>query len=93
MVERRRERYASRSRLLAGTAGLGATVGAALTRHRPLGSAESGVLAAAGIAVALLALVGLLAPRLVAYPLALIGLGLGYTLLARAWRTRRRTRR
>jgi len=84
------ERYAGRSRLLAGTAGVGATVGAALTRHRPLGSAESAVLAAGGIFVILLALAGLLAPHLIAYPLALVGLWIGGALIARAWRTRRR---
>ncbi|HEX4507425.1 MAG TPA: phospholipase D-like domain-containing protein [Alphaproteobacteria bacterium] len=87
---KKRKRYAGRSRLLAGTAGLGATVGAALTRHRALGSAESAVLAAGGLLVILLALAALLAPRLVAYPLALIGLWVGSALIARAWRTRRR---
>jgi len=83
------KRYASRSCLMAGTARLGATVGAALSRHRALGGAESGVLAAGGVAVILLALVGFLAPHVLAYPLALIGLWLGGALLARAWRTRR----
>jgi cardiolipin synthase len=90
---RLRRRYASRSRLMAGTAGLGATVGAALTRHRSLGSAESGVLATGGIVVTLLALVGVLAPRFIAYPLAAVGLWLGLSLLARAWRTRRSGKR
>lgn len=87
---RKQERYAGRSRLLAGTAGVGATVGAALTRHRPLGSAESAVLAAGGIFVILLALVGLLAPRFLAYPAAIAGLWIGGSLVTRAWRTRRR---
>jgi cardiolipin synthase len=87
---RKRKRYASRSRLLAGTAGLGATVGAALTRHRALGSAESAVLAAGGVIVTLLAVVALLAPRVIAYPLALIGLWTGGSLMARAWRMRRK---
>jgi cardiolipin synthase len=86
---RKRKRYASRGRLLAGTVGLGSTVGAALTRHRTLGSAESGVLFTGGVVVTLLALVGLLAPRFLAYPLALAGLWMGISLLVRAWRTRR----
>ena len=90
---RSRRRYASRSRLMAGSVGLGATVGAALSRPRALGGAESGVLAAGGVAVILLALVGFLAPHVFAYPLALVGLWLGATLLARAWRTRRGGRR
>jgi cardiolipin synthase len=85
-----RKHHAGRSRLLAGTAGAGATIGAALTRHRTLGSAESGVLAAAGGLTVLLAIIALLAPRLIAYPVAFGGLSTGLALLARAWRTRRR---
>jgi cardiolipin synthase len=90
---RKRRRYASRSRLLAGAVGLGATVSAALTRHRTLGSAESGVLFTGGAAVTLLSLVALVAPRLIAYPLALIGGWIGISLLVRAWRTRRGRRK
>jgi cardiolipin synthase len=90
---RKRRRYAGRSRLLAGTVGLGATVGAALTRHRTLGSAESGVLFTGGVVVTLLSLTALLAPRFIAYPLALIGGWIGISLLVRAWRTRRRRRK
>jgi cardiolipin synthase len=87
---RKRRRTARQSRLVAGAVGLGSTVGAALTRHRSLGVAESGVLFAGGITVTILALITLLVPRLLAYPLALIGLWLGASLLVRAWRTRRR---
>jgi cardiolipin synthase len=86
---RYRKRYADRNRLIAGTVGLGSTVGAALTRHRPLGVAESGVLFTGGIAVTLISLVALLTPRLLAYPLGIIGIWMGASLLARAWRTRR----
>ena len=86
---RHRKRYANRNRLVAGTVGLGSTVGAALTRHRPLGVAESGVLFAGGTAVTLISLVALLTPRLLAYPLGIIGIWMGASLLARAWRTRR----
>jgi cardiolipin synthase len=90
---RRRERYASRSRLMAGAAGLGATVGAALTRHRALGQAESGVLAAGGLAVIAIALIAAFFPRFVAYPLAFAGGWIALTLLTRAWRTRRPRRK
>ena len=86
----KRKRTARQSRLVAGAVGLGSTVGAALTRHRSLGTAESGVLFTGGITVTVLALVTLLIPRLLAYPLGLIGLWLGASLLVRAWRTRRR---
>jgi cardiolipin synthase A/B len=90
---RKRRRYAGRSRLLAGAVGLGATVSAALTRHRTLGSAESGVLFTGGVAVTLLSLIALVVPRLVAYPLAIAGAWIGISLLVRAWRTRRRRRK
>ena len=86
---RKRKRYATRSRLMAGAVGLGSTVGAALTRHRTLGTAESGVLFTGGVVVTLISLVGALAPKFLAYPLALIGAWLGISLLVRAWRTRR----
>jgi cardiolipin synthase len=88
-AQRKRKQYASRSRLMAGTVGLGATVSAALTRHRSLGTAESGVLFTGGVVVTLLSLVGALAPRFIAYPLALTGAWIGISLLVRAWRTRR----
>jgi cardiolipin synthase len=87
---RRRKRTARQSRLIAGAVGLGSTVGAALTRHRSLGVAESGVLFTGGVTVTVLALITLFMPRLLAYQLALIGLWLGVSLLVRAWRTRRR---
>ncbi len=87
---RKRKGTARQSRLVAGAVGLGSTVGAALTRHRSLGVAESGVLFTGGVTVTVLGLITLLIPRLVAYPLALIGLWLGASLLVRAWRTRRR---
>jgi cardiolipin synthase len=74
---------------VAGTVGLGATVGAALTRHRSLGTAESGVLFTGGVVMTLLSLIGGLAPRFIAYPLALAGAWIGISLLVRAWRTRR----
>jgi cardiolipin synthase len=87
---RKRKKHASRSRLMAGAVGLGSTVGAALTRHRSLGAAESGVLFTGGMVVTAISLIGLLAPRFLAYPLALVGAWLGISLLVRAWRTRRR---
>lgn len=86
---RRRKKHASRSRLMAGAVGLGSTVGAALTRHRTLGTAESGVLFTGGAVMILISAVGLLTPRFLAYPLGLIGAWLGISLLVRAWRTRR----
>jgi cardiolipin synthase len=92
-TSRTRGRHANRSRLAAGAAGLGATVGAALTRHRALGSAEAGLLAAGGLFVIALGLIGAFFPRFIAYPLAFVAAWVGLTLLARAWRTRRPTRK
>jgi cardiolipin synthase len=84
-----RMRQARRSRLVAGAVGLGSTVGAALTRHRSLGAAESGPLFAGGVTIMALALLVIFLPRLLSLPLGLIGLWIGASLLMRAWRTRR----
>lgn len=88
-AQRRYRRPARASRLVAGAVGLGSTVGAALTRHRSLGSVESGVLFTGGVTVTILGLVTLIMPHLLAYPLGLVALWLGTSLLTRAWRTRR----
>jgi cardiolipin synthase len=88
-AQRRYKRPARASRLVAGAVGLGSTVGAALTRHRSLGSVESGVLFTGGVTVTILGLVTLIMPHLLAYPVGLIALWLGASLFTRAWRTRR----
>ncbi len=92
-IVHRRKRPASRSRLAAGAAGMAGTMSAALSRHRALGSAESSVLAGGGVVVILLALLAVLFPRLLAYPLAFAGAWVGVSLLSRAWRTRSRRKR
>jgi cardiolipin synthase len=88
-AERQRRQPARTSRLVAGAVGLGSTVGAALTRHRSLGSVESGILFTGGVTVTILGLITLIMPHLLAYPLGVIALWLGASLLTRAWRTRR----
>lgn len=68
------------------------SVGAALTSRRELGPTESRLMAVAGAALALLALVAFLWPRVVAIPIALVAFWVGVSSLIRAWRlSRRRT--
>ena len=83
-----RVRRGSPGRLAAGAVGLGSAVSAAITNHRALGPAEAKVMAIGGgllIAVAALAVV---APRLLALPIALLAAWIGVTLLIQAWRLR-----
>lgn len=83
------DRNAKRGRLLAGTVGMGSSLGATLTRHRALGPAEAGILVAGGAALVLLALVALLLPAVLAYPIGLAGGWIGIVLLVRAWKVRK----
>jgi cardiolipin synthase len=85
----RRHRGGRAHRAVAGAFRIGNTVGAALTARRPLGAAETPILAFGGL---LLLAFGILAgwkPRAVAYPLAGIAIWLGLSLAAAAWRSRR----
>lgn len=83
---------ARRGRLLAGTVGMGSSVGATLTRHRALGPAEAGILAAAGAILIVLGLLAFVFPPVLAYPASLVGAWLGVVLLIRAWKIRYRER-
>ena len=85
-----RRRTGSAGRLLAGTVGLGSTVGAAVTQHRAVGPEEAFVLAIASSVLGLLAVAALICPRVIAYPIAIVAAWLAYTLLVRAWRLKRR---
>jgi Flp pilus assembly protein TadB len=57
--------------------------------HRAVAAQEAGLLAAAGGAAIVVAILATLWPRLFAIPFAVILAWLGSTLLARAWRLRR----
>jgi cardiolipin synthase len=70
---------------------LGRAVGAAVTSRRPLGPAESRVMAAAGLLLLILSGVTVRWPWLVAVPLAGLGVLVGTGLLLRAYRLRRGT--
>ena len=76
----------SASPAAAGALRVGHAVGAALTAQRALGPAEARPTAAAGAVLLVLAALAALWPRLLAVPLAVLGLWLGSALLYRAWR-------
>lgn len=79
-------RSSGRGRLLAGTVGMGSSVGATLTRHRALGPGEAGILVAAGASLAVLGTLALMFPPILAYPLGVVAAWLGVVLLIRAWK-------
>jgi cardiolipin synthase A/B len=92
----RRALSGSAGRAAAGAMGVGAAVGAALTNRRTLGPADAhllSVIAAILIAIAVIAVVW---PPALAFPIALISAWLGVVMLIRArglWRKRRRALR
>lgn len=75
------------SRAAAGALRLGHTVGAALAATRPLGAAEAPTLAGGGLLLLLLAAIAWWRPTWLAYPLGLVAVWLGLSLLASAVRT------
>lgn len=80
----------STSRAAAGTLRLVNTVGAALGNKRVLGRSEAGVLLVAAVILIALAFVAAIWPRILAWPIALIILLVGFNLLAAYLRTRNR---
>jgi cardiolipin synthase len=91
-AERRRARRASRkgSVAAAGAIRIANAVGAAVTNRRVLGPAESRLLFVAGLALVLVALLGVVWPRIIAVPLAILGAWLGGALIWRGARLRSR---
>jgi cardiolipin synthase len=79
----------SSSRAAAGTLRLVNTVGAAIGNRRVLGSAEAGLLPPAALILAIIATLAAVWPRLIAWPLALIALWIGASLLLRYAKLRR----
>ena len=82
----------SSGRAAAGTLRLVNTIGAAITNRRVLGGAESGPLLGAGIALLVATTLALIWPRLIAWPLAILGAWIGVSLIARYFTTRGRDR-
>ena len=89
----RRARSGSAGRVAAGAVSVGSALGAALTNRRVLGAAESGLLVKVSVAVLGFAAVAALWPRVVAWPLALLGAWLGVAWLFKAWGLRRQAPR
>jgi cardiolipin synthase len=89
-VRRRRVRGAggSAARATAGALRIGNALGSVLAARRVHGSAERRIMAQGGLVLAVLAVVGFLWPRLLAWPLAAFSLWSGLALLARAARRR-----
>jgi len=88
----RRARSGSAGRVAAGAVSVGSALGAALTNRRTLGAAESGLLAKVSIGAIGFAIVGALWPRVVAWPLAVLGAWVGIAWLAKAYSLRRQGR-
>lgn len=82
----RRRGRGSVSRAGAGALRIGSAVGAAMTNHRVLGSDEAKIMIMVSIVLFALAAVGLIWPRLVALPAALLGAWLGVSLIIKAYR-------
>ena len=95
-VYRRGARGGSSSRAAAGALRLANTVGAAIANRRVLGDSERGVLSLSGLALLLLAALGVWMPQLLAWPLAAFTAWLGLSLLwkrVQRQRLRRQARR
>ncbi len=86
--EHRRRRRELAAVKTAGAIRIGNTVGAALGGYRVLGPAEASLVLVAGATLLVLAVAGLLFPRVVLAPLILLGLWLGAALLLQAFRLR-----
>jgi cardiolipin synthase len=84
--------HGSAGRAAAGALGIGRAVGAAVTGHRVLGPAEAKLMASAGVALLVVAMLAAWWPRLVAVPLAGIVGWIAVALLLRAWRLHRESK-
>jgi cardiolipin synthase len=85
----RRALSGSAGRAAAGALSVGATVGAVLTNRRVLGPAEASLIGTIGLVLVLVAVVGVLWPPILAWPIALIAAWVAVVMLARARRLRR----
>lgn len=72
---------------------IGRTVGAAITNRRPLGPAEARIMGGAGLLLLAAAIVAVLWPRVVSWPLAVIGVWVAISAFIRAFHLRCEGRR
>jgi len=80
-------------RAAAGAIGVGSTIGAAITSHRPLGPAEARLLATSGTLLMLFAAAIVWWPRVAAVPLAVASAWIALSLILKAWKLHRAGRR
>jgi cardiolipin synthase A/B len=83
----------SSSRAAAGAIQIGRTVGAAITDRRPLGPAESRIMGSAGLLLLAASVIAVLWPRIISYPLAVIGVWVAISAFIRALHLRREGKR
>lgn len=86
--KRRRRKRGSGSvgRFGAGAISIGSMVGAAFTNRRELGPAEATLIGGAGLVLFAVTLLAVFFPRVIIFPLAVVGAWMTVTLLARAYR-------
>ena len=92
----RRVLSGSAGRAAAGAMGVGAAVGAALTSRRSLGPAEANLLGVVALILIVLAVLAVLWPPALAYPIAVVAAWAAIVMLVRArrlWRERRKRTR
>jgi cardiolipin synthase A/B len=83
----------SSSRAAAGAIQIGRTVSAAITNRRALGPAEARIMAAAGALLVAASVIAVLWPRVVSFPLAVIGVWVAVSAFIRAFHLRREGKR
>jgi cardiolipin synthase len=79
----------SSSRAAAGAIQIGRTVGAAITNRRPLGPAEARIMGAAGLLLLAASVIAILWPRVISWPLAVIGVWVAIAAFIRAFHLHR----
>ncbi len=82
----------STSRTAVGALRIANSVGAALTNRRVLGDTQSGPLTLGAVGLSALALVAILWPRWIAWPIGMVALWFALNLAVRWWRLRREAR-
>ncbi|MFA7664527.1 MAG: phospholipase D-like domain-containing protein [Burkholderiaceae bacterium] len=90
--DERRASGGSASQIAAGAIRVGNTFGAALTNRRVLGAAEARTMVIAAAILAVIAVIAILWPRLLAWPLAVLAAWSMCALLLRAWHLHRAAR-
>jgi cardiolipin synthase len=79
----------SSSRAAAGAIHIGRTVGAAITNRRPLGPAEARIMGVSGVLLLAASVIAVLWPKVVSWPLAVIGVWVAVSAFIRAFHLRR----